>query len=533
MPALAPADVVLINGRLLTMGRSPARAAAIAGERILALGDDREILSLRGRRTRVVDLRGRLALPGFTDSHVHLASLALRLSEVDLTPARTRPAALGRIAARARRTPPGQWIMGGGFDKNRWGDAFPTRWELDRVAPRHPVALQSRDGHALWVNSAALERCGIDARTAVPSGGRMIGDACGHPSGILLERAGELVYRSSAFPRQRLEPSRESLLVAQRFLLRRGITSIHLMEERPLFGALQALRETGDLCPRVTVYRGRDDLSRLLGAGVRSGFGDEWLRIGGIKLLLDGALGSQTAWLFRPYSNCDAGCGISLMSRDELRDCLARAAVGGLACAIHAIGDRANAVALDILAEVRHLRTPLPHRIEHAQLLRPRDIPRFAQLGVVASMQPCHILGDIAMAERYWGRRSRWAYAVRSLLNSGATVAFGSDAPVETADPIVGVYAAVRRQDVDGSPSDGWYRQEEGIRGMEALHAYTVAPALASAEADVKGKLLPGYLADIVVLSEDVTRLRGRRMLKTEVDLVFVGGRLRYRRRSA
>ncbi len=268
-------------------------------------------------------------------------------------------------------------------------------------------------------------------------------------------------------------------------------------------------------------------------AGIRSGFGDEWLRIGGVKLLVDGALGSQTAWLFRPHENSEAGCGIPVLAGAELRDGVRRASEAGLACAIHAIGDRANAEALRALGEVRTLRTPLPHRIEHAQLLRPHEVPRFARLGVVASMQPCHILGDIPAADRYWGRRCRWAYPVRSLLRSGATLAFGSDAPVETANPVAGVYAAVYRQDEDGRPPGGWYRAEESIGPTTALRCYSVGPAFASGEAGLKGKLLPGYLADIVVLSQDIVRACRRGMLSTKVDLAIVGGRVRYRRRRA
>jgi predicted amidohydrolase YtcJ len=419
------------------------------------------------------------------------------------------------------------------LDKNRWGDAFPNRQHLDEVAPENPVALTTRDGHSLWVNSLALKRCGIGAGTRAPAGGRILRDRRGHPTGILLEAATGLVRQSPGFARPRAVPPSSDLVRALRSLLRLGITSVHLMEEAPLLHPLQDLRESGDLCLRVTLYRGRESLDDLLAAGVRSGFGDEWLRIGGVKLLLDGTLGSQTAWLFRPYQNSDAGCGLPLLGLDELRDCVRRASAGGLACAIHAIGDRANAEALTALAEVQHLPTPLPHRVEHAQLLRRADIPRFARLGAVASMQPCHILGDIDPAERYWGRRSRWAYPARSLLRSGAILAFGSDAPVETADPITGVYAAVNRQTIDGRPPEGWYRREEGIRCLDALRAYTVGPAIASGEAELKGKLLPGHLADIVVLSNDITRRRGKSFLDAKVEFVIVGGRLKYRRRRA
>jgi predicted amidohydrolase YtcJ len=305
------------------------------------------------------------------------------------------------------------------------------------------------------------------------------------------------------------------------------------MGDSRLLGDLQRLRERGELRPRVTLYHEAEALPGLCAAGIASGFGDEWLRIGGIKVFLDGTLGSQTAWLFRPHHSSAAGCGVPALPLDELRSLVRRAAEARLACAVHAIGDRANAEALRALGSVGRVPAALPHRVEHAQLLRRRDISRFGRLGVIASMQPCHIPGDINAAERYWGRRSRYAYPIRSLCEAGAILAFGSDAPVETVDPMVGIYAAVRRQGLDGSPGPGWYRAEEGIGVMAALRAYTVGPSAASRESHVKGRLSPGYLADVVVLSENITCRRDARLLDARIDAVIIGGRLRYRRRGA
>jgi predicted amidohydrolase YtcJ len=522
------ADLLLLNGRVLTMSRRPASGIAILGDRIIGVGEDDELRPLRGPRTRVIDLRGRLALPGFTDSHVHLGALAKRVSQVRLESAATLAQALHLVAARARRQAPGTWIAGVGFDKNRWGDAFPTRADLDLVAPTHPVALRSRDGHTLWVNTLALSECGITARTPDPTGGVIARDERGRPTGILHETATALIANLRGFDGPR---AADALVAAQRLLLRRGITSIHLMEETPILELLQRLRGDGKLLLRSTVYRRAEALDQMIAAGLASGFGDEWLRVGGLKLLLDGALGSQTGWMFGPYDNApSAGCGVSLVPVEVLAEIVERAARARIACAIHAIGDRANAEVLDVLEKVRDVRTPLPQRVEHAQLLRRKDIPRFAGVGAVVSMQPCHILGDIAPAERYWGRRSRYAYPLRSLLKSGATLAFGSDVPVETADPIKGVYAAVRRQTLDGRPASGWYRKEEGIRVLDALRAYTLGPAAATGESHLKGRLAPGYLADMVILSHDITRLRSRALLDAKVDGVILAGRLRYRR---
>ena len=528
--AAPTASLLLVNGRILTMAGGSAGALAVRGDRILAVGRERDLLALRGPKTAVVDLRGRLALPGFTDSHVHLRPLGRTLSQVDLASAPTLAAALRRVAARTRRTPKGHWVTGAGFDKNRWGEAFPDRRDLDRVAPGHPVILRSRDGHSVWVNSLALRKCRISRETKSPLGGVIVRDAAGEPTGILQERAIALMHRCPEFDAG--ERGAGDLRDAFRSLLRHGITSVHAMEESETFGDLERLKETGRLPLRVTIYRPAADLDTLIGAGIRSGFGDEWLRIGGVKLLVDGSLGSQTAWLFDPYEGSRKARGVPVLYGRDLRDVVHRAAEAGLACAIHAIGDRANAEALDALERVRAIPTPLPHRIEHAQLLRASDIPRFAASRIVASMQPCHIPGDIDAAERYWGKRSRWAYPVRSLLRTGASVIFGSDAPVETADVMFGLCAAVRRQTRDGRPPAGWYRREEGVGRLAALRAYTLEPARATAEAGLKGKLLPGYLADIVVLSEDVLHIPLRNLIRPRVALVLVGGRIRLRRRS-
>jgi hypothetical protein len=526
------ADLLLVNGGIITFAGKACEALAVVRDRVAATGGSGEILALRGPRTKVVDLKGRLALPGFTDSHVHLAALAQLRREVNLSAAASMEEALRLVAAGARRRPAGKWITGGRFDGNRWGDRLPTRHDLDAVAPGHPVALNSRDGHSLWVNSLALRQCGITAKTKSPRGGVIVRDARRQPTGMLLESATALVYGSPAFSRS--EAGEDGLRWALRYLLRRGITSVHAMDDLTVFSQLQKLREAGLLHQRVAMYLPFSALDGLVAAGIRCGFGDEWLRIAGIKLFVDGALGSQTAWLFDPY--CDSARthrGIAAMPVKELRACVGRAAEAGFACAIHAIGDRANAEALGAIEAARECRTSLPHRIEHAQLVRPEDCKRFRELGVVASMQPCHILGDIGPAERYWGKRSRYAYPVRSLLRAGTTLAFGSDAPVETADPLAGIYAAVCRQDKDGRPAKGWHRREEGVSVSQALWAYAIGPAIATGESGIKGRLVPGCVADIVVLSKDITTLHGRSLLDVRVEMTMVGGRVRYRRRGA
>jgi hypothetical protein len=525
--------LIVVHGRIPTWHGGRASALAIDSKgRIAAIGHSKALLSAAEPPTTVVDLKGRLVVPGFTDSHVHLASFAQSRRQVDLRSAGSLEEALHLVGTRVRRLPPGQWITGGRFDRNRWGAQMPTRHDLDRVAPSHPVALSSRDGHSLWANSLALRKCRIAAKTLCPSGGSVVCDARGQPTGMLLERATALVYGSPAFRRPDVDEG--DLAWALRFLLRRGITSIHAMDDVSVLTKLQQLREAGRLHQRVAIYLPFSALDDLKTAGIRSGFGDEWIRIGGLKLFVDGALGSQTAWLFEPYCGSAAGDrGIPVMSGKELREAVRSAAEAGFACAIHAIGDRANAEALTAIEAAREYRTRLPHRVEHAQLVRPEDLSRFRHADIVASMQPCHILGDIEPAERHWGERSRYAYPIRSLMRAGTMLAFGSDAPVETADPLAGIYAAVCRQDRQGRPDGGWYRKEEGVSVGEAVNAYSAGPAFATGEDQYKGHLRMGDLADLVVLSDDITKLDGGSLLEARVDMTIAGGQVRYQRRGA
>ncbi|MFB3880021.1 MAG: amidohydrolase [Armatimonadota bacterium] len=525
--------LILEHGRVLAWGGRTCGSLAVDSQgRIAALGTRKTLLSAAEPPATILHLGGRLVLPGFTDSHIHLAALAQSRHQVDLSSAASLDAALRLVKQRAQRLPGGHWITGGRFDRSRWGERIPSRHDLDGVAPDHPVALSSRDGHSLWVNSLALRKCRITAKTLCPSGGSVVCDRRGQPTGILLERATALVYASPAF--QQHEADEGDLAWALRFLLRKGITSVHAMDDVSVLTNLQKLREAGRLHQRIAIYPPFSALDDLKAAGIRSGFGDDWIRIGGLKLFVDGALGSQTAWLFEPYcGRADGYRGIPVMSGKELREAVRQAAEAGFACAIHAIGDRANAEALDAIEAAKDYRTRLPHRIEHAQLVRPHDRKRFRQTGAIASMQPCHILGDIEPAETHWGERSRHAYPIRSLMRAGVRLAFGSDAPVETADPMAGIYAAVCRQDRQRRPDGGWYRKEEGIGVVEALEAYSAGPAFATGEHQYKGRLRVGDLADLVVLSDDITKLEGRGLLGARVEMVVVGGRVRHVRRVA
>lgn len=533
------ADLILFNGRVHTLDAALpfATAVAIHGERMLAIGSDAEVLNLRGAQTRVVDLRERAVFPGFTDAHIHFTMWALRRQQIDLSGAATPEEALAKVAERATQTPPGTWILGGGFDRNIWpGAAWPTRQMLDPVAPRHPVMLSSKDGHSIWTNTLALRLAGVTAETPDPPGGRLVRNpATGEPTGILSESAAELIQR--VVPPPTLSQAIAAVREAQPLTWAAGLTGIHEIsdnDEMLAFQAFQELHRAGELGLRVCQNVPASHLETFAQAGVQSGFGNEWLRIGGVKFFMDGALGSRTADMLEPYSEEPDNRGVATMDREEMLEQALCASRAGLSVSVHAIGDRANRNILDILEVVRQDeeaggRRRLRHRIEHVQVLHPNDLPRLARLDVIASMQPIHATSDMRMAERFWGaERCRLAYAWRSLLDTGAHLAFGSDAPVEPFDVLAGVYAAATRRRPDGTPGpDGWQPQER-ITVMEAVRAYTLGAAYASGEETIKGSLVPGKLADMVVLSRDITACPAEEILSTQVEMTILGGRIVY-----
>ena len=521
------ADLVLHQGNVYTMDRAAprARAVAIAGDRIVAVGENAAILDLLAPDGRAIDLEGRTVLPGFTDAHLHLLSFGLSLGQIDLAGAATLEDALARVAARAKTVPHGQWLVGRGWDHSLWGaGALPTRQDLDRVAPRHPVRLQHKCGHASWVNTRALELAGITKDTSDPPGGEIERSPAGDAAGVLKEGAMALVTRLLDEPP--LDEAAEAIRAAVPHAHRAGLVGVHTMEGPLAFRALQRVRAAGELTLRVLITVPESKLAAAVEVGLRSGFGDEWLRIGGVKSFADGALGSRTAYLLAPYEGEREYCGISTATPKDLRETVDKASRAGLAAFVHAIGDRANRETLDAVEASRaagaglHLR----HRIEHAQLLDPADVGRFAALGVVASMQPIHATQDIRIADAHWGARGAGAYAFRSLLDSGATLAFGSDCPVEDLSPLVGIHAAVTRRRADGSPGpDGWY-PEQRLTVEEAVRAYTMGPAYAGGGETLTGCLAPGKLADLVVLSQDIFTVDPMAILETDVVATLVGG---------
>jgi predicted amidohydrolase YtcJ len=526
------ANLVLYNANIHTMDASAphVQAIAILGNRVLATGDDSAMQALLAPEGKAIDLGGRTVVPGFVDSHLHFMSYGLSLIEIDLVAVPTLEEALARVAARAETTPEGQWLTGRGWDHSLWpGGEFPTRQDLDRVAPKHPVWLRRKCGHAGWANTRGLELAGITAETPDPPGGAIDHDlATGEPTGILKETALDLMARLFADPSD--EEAAAAIRVAMTNAHKQGLVGVHTMEGAAAFRGFQKLRASGELKLRILMQIPEDNLDAAIQAGLQSGYGDEWLRIGGVKAFADGALGARTAYMLEPFEGEPDNYGIAVSDADHLKEFVGKASRAGLAAFIHAIGDRANREVLDAVEASRaageglHLR----HRIEHTQILHPDDIPRLAELGVIASMQPIHATQDMLLADALWGGRSAGAYAFRSLLDKGAVLAFGSDSPVEDLNVMIGIHAAVTRRRADGSPGpEGWY-PEQRLSVTESVYAYTAGAAYASGEEDIKGTLSPGKLADLVVLSQDIFSIDPMEILETEVVATMVDGEVVY-----
>jgi predicted amidohydrolase YtcJ len=504
--------VILENGVVRTMDPAlpTARALAIAGDRIAgAVGTHETALA----SPEVVDLGGRCVLPGFTDSHTHFATWAIARDEVRLEDTRSLDEALARVGAAVASGRRGAWLRGRGWRSGDWSPPVePTRQALDRVTGDLPTALLARDSHSLWLNSAALARADGDLRVL---GGVVEVDEHGAPTGVLREESA-WHFRDTA-----IEIPDDEYVAAMRDGLRvanaRGVTAVH--DKDGWLGALrfwQRLQAEGSLSVRVWQSLPHHQLAALADLGIRSSLGSSLLRLGYLKVFMDGTLGSQTARMLD-------GSGVEITSRAELADIVRRAARAGFPVGVHAIGDRANRDALDAFEETRDDWRPLDlrQRIEHAQLLAPEDVPRFAELGVAASVQFSHAPSDRDLADRFWAGETHRAYAWRSLLDAGAVVANGSDAPIEELDPWAGVVAGVLRT-LDERP--GWH-PEQAVSVEEALHATTVAPAWLARDERRRGKLLPGYLADLVVVDRDPLAIPPDELPSVRVVATMVGGR--------
>jgi predicted amidohydrolase YtcJ len=497
--------LLILADRIHTLADTDPAATAllIRNGRVAAVGTPEHLRALSPDAQRL-DLSGSTLTPGLTDAHVHLTEWAFARTQVDLAGAQTpRQGALlvQQHAARHRH----HWVMGRGWNANLWGRDRPNRYILDELVPDRPVALQSHDMHALWVNSAALEAARIDRATPDPEGGHIDRDATGEPTGILLEWAGRLV--TGRLPVSDTETAADIVGGAQRKLHTLGITGVHSFpgvhfpEPDPL-PVLLRLRERGELKLRVLQHLRIERLDDAIRLGLRSGFGDDWLRIGAVKMFLDGALGSQTAWMREPYEG-GSGSGMNTLDPAEFRHHVERAAAAGIATTVHAIGDAAVCLALDVLASSSASVAALPHRIEHLQCCPADRINSAVAAGIVCSMQPCHLMTDWRIADRHWGAaRARGTFAFGSLLQCGTTLAFGSDAPVEPVDPRRSLFAAVFRQDAAHEPHGGWF-PDERVSMQDALRGFTRGPAVAAGQAEPWGTLAPGAPADIAAWDTD------------------------------
>lgn len=522
--------VLFEGGAIWTGDPGRPRASALAVERgwIVAIGETADLRGAFPGFARV-GLDGCAVLPAFTDSHIHFAAYGLALRQVELRTCRSLREAVDAVASAVRTARPGEWIRGRGWDKNLWPEGrFPRKDDLDPVTGDHPAVFMSKDGHAAWVNSATLARAGITRATPEPEGGTIARDAqTGEPTGLLAERAVHPVTALAGRPSpEALEAAIQDATAAAH---RAGIAGVHVVEGGDVFSAFQRLRDRGALGVRVCMMIPEEALEAAIALGIRSGLGDAVVRVGGVKIFSDGALGSQTASLLEPYEGQATHSGVVVRTQAQLYALVRRASSHGIAVAIHAIGDRANRWVLDALEAARPetIRWGLRHRIEHVQLLHPDDVPRLAALDVIASMQPIHSTQDRDIADRYWGARGRYAYAFRSLLRCGTRLTFGSDAPVETLDVLAGIYAAVTRKRREEPHRPAWY-PEETLTVEEAVRAYTDAPAYAAGEETIKGRLARGYVADFVALSDDPLTVQPDRLPDIRVMLTVVGGEVRY-----
>jgi hypothetical protein len=518
--AAPPADLVLRGGRIVTMDpeRPAGTALAARGGMLVAVGSDTDVAGLIGPGTEVIELHGRTACPGFFDAHLHLPGLAQAARLVDLVGTRSEAEVVARAAARAARTPPGNWITGRGWDQNDWErQDFPTHVALSAALPDRPAVLKRIDGHALLANAAAMERAGISAATPDPDGGRIVRDAAGAPTGVFVDNATALIER--VVP----EFSREELVAGLPLVIedlhRRGIT---------------AVTDTGVSLATAQLYAELARAGRLPSADLT---GQGRVAVRAAKVYADGALGSRGAALLAPYDDDPGNSGLLLTPPEEIEALAERCLRAGWQLGTHAIGDRGNRVTLDAyeaaLAAVPPLERAVPEprfRIEHAQVLAQEDVPRFAQLGVIASMQALHQTSDMPWAEARLGPvRVAGAYAWRWLLDSGARLCGGSDAPVETPDPLLGFRANVTRADAQGQPPGGWHPEQRLTRD-EALASITSWAAFACFEEERLGSLRPGLAADIVVLSDDLLTLPEERLADLRVELTIFDGRVVFAR---
>ncbi len=538
MQGPGPADLVVTAGRIYTAdgARPVVQALAVRGGRIVFAGSAAEAAALTGSATRTLDFPGRTIIPGMVDAHAHLLGLGIALRSVDLTGTRSYEDVVRRVAERARTARPGEWIVGRGWNQNEWADTrFPTHEALSAAVPDHPVYLTRVDGHAALVNARAMQAAGITSATRDPAGGRLERDARGAPTGVFVDRAMGLVGR--VMPPASREQLRDAVLAAIAEANRWGLTGIHdAGVGAATIEVYEALAREGhyDLRNYVMVASDSVTLARSFQRGPQAALHDGRLWLRAIKISADGALGSRGAALLEDYSDEPGNRGLDLVPPAFIESVAERALRGGFQLNVHAIGDRANRTVLDAFAQALRAVPTADHRfrVEHAQVVHRQDIPRFAALGVIPSMQGSHQTSDAAMAMNRIGyTRALGAYAWRQFLNSGVIVPNGSDFPVEAVNPLISFHSSVTRQDANGWPAGGWLPEERMTRD-EALLSMTLWPAVASFMEHETGSLTPGKVADLVVLDQDIMTCAAERILETRVLTTMLGGRVVYERRG-
>jgi len=538
--AQAKADLVLVNGKIYTVdnARPIASALAVRGGRVLFVGSDAEARVLANASTRVIDLNGKTVIPGIVDAHAHLLGLGNTLARVNLAGSTSYDEVIDRVKGFSKDVKPGEWILGRGWDQNRWtSKEFPTHDALSRAFPNNPVVLTRIDGHALLANAKAMELARVSAATADPEGGRIMRLASGAPSGVFVDKAQSLIGR--AVPQPTRADTRKAILAAITESNRWGLTGVHdAGESAETIGIFEELAKAGSYNLRNYVMLsdpgepGSPAALRnpYLRRGPQSALYDGHLWVRAIKLYADGALGSRGAALLAPYADEPTNSGLLVSRPEHLRAWAETALRSGFQVNVHAIGDRGNRVVLDAFESALRTVPTADHRfrIEHAQVLSPEDIPRFAKLGVIPSMQPTHQTSDMRWAEARVGpQRIRGAYAWRSLLNTGVVIPSGTDFPVEEVNPLLTFHAAVTRQDPTNWPVGGWYPEQKMTR-EEALQSMTIWPAYAGFQESMLGSLTPGKYADFVVLDRDIMRIPDTEIIATRVVSTWIGGKRVY-----
>lgn len=534
--AQSPADLVIHNARIYTVdpNRPFAEAMAVRNGRVLFVGSARGALALAGPNTERMDLGGRTVIPGMVDAHAHLLGLGQALRRVDLVGTRSYDEIIQRVVERARTARPGEWIQGRGWDQNDWADTrFPTHEALSRAVPNHPVYLTRVDGHAALVNVRAMQLAGVTRETTDPDGGRFIRDANGNPTGVLIDRAQGVVGR--VIPAPSAGEVRDATLAAIAELNRWGLTGIHdAGVSEDVIAIYEALAGEGRYSLRNYVMIREDEatLDRFMERGPRDALHDDRLWIRAIKITADGALGSRGAALLEDYTDDPGNRGLITTDTAMLHRVAVKALRSGFQLNVHAIGDRGNRVALNIFEAALNEVPRADHRfrVEHAQILHYQDIPRFAELDVIPSMQGSHQTSDMYWAPNRIGwNRSQGTYAWRSLLETGVPIPNGSDLPVERTNPLISFKAFVTRQDAEGWPAGGWFPAQRTTR-EDALRSMTLWPAYAAFMEDVSGSLTEGKYADFVVLSQDIMTIAPESILRTEVEMTVLGGEIVYRK---